>query len=530
MLRVSLQKRLLFPLHAISSLITIKNITMTTATIPNVPDQLFSSPLFRSMDTEALLQQFDPSSAIRNGNTTLRPKVTPVTLTDALISSIPSQGLLITLPGRYQFANDIIWNPAAPGSAITIQTDNVVLDLNGHSLIVNVPTVDMTNQYNGICIRTANDTGTVNAVTIQNGTINGASYYGVCAMQTTNLRISDLTTGNISYTETTMPDLTPCGIFIDTADTFKVHNCIVQHISVTAPSCAGIQVISSANGSIFGCTMRHFLNKDGGVQGFSYLKSSNIVTNACIAQDFQSHYLGRTTTTGHTVIGYVPIFCAGLEFNDCSAADMRGCCDDCHGMSVFLDIAVEVNNFSAANITDGLCPANTGAKATGLEVYGDYITLNDCTAENITAIVPQDLQGAGFSAWGNHIIFNNCTAKNVVVTDANHVPSTQYGYGAGFGWAPDPRTEFCSQAANHVQYNNCNAYNCQLGFDTWYHTNSRWHNVMAYDCGIFILAQPDTATRTLSMDKCSESPSGKYEQVTLTNIAAGNTYPQIHIA
>jgi hypothetical protein len=203
---------------------------------------------------------------------------------------------------------------------------------------------------------------------------------------------------------------------------------------------------------------------------------------------------------------------------------MEGCCDDCHGMSVFLDTLVEVNNFSATNVMDGVTPKKTGAKATGLEVYGVGITLNNCTAENITAIVPQDLQGAGFSAWGTAITFNNCTATNVKVTDASGTPSIQYGYGTGFGWAPDPRQEFNSKPASLVQYNGCVSRNCQLGFDTWFHIDSVWKNVSASDCPIFILIQPLGTTRTLSMDKCSESPDGKYQEVTLHNIAKNITY------
>lgn len=346
-------------------------------------------------------------------------------------------------------------------------------------------------------------------------------------MQTTNLEINNVTIGNMNYIETTKPDLTACGIFIDSSEAFNVQNCIVQNMTVTAPSCAGIQIISSVNGNISGCTMREFHNNDGSVQGFSYLESSNITTNSCWSKKFRSHYKGLTKTLGHTVIGYVPIMCSDLEYNNCSSDDMIGCCDDCHGFSIFLNSYVSVNNFKATNIIDGDCNSNTGAKATGLEVYGDNITIENCISEKITAIVPQDLQSAGFSAWGNNITFNNCAAHNVKVLDAMKQPSTQYGYGTGYGWAPDPRPEFCKQAANIVQYNNCTAHNCQLGFDTWFHTNSQWNDVMTYNCPIFILAQPDGTERVLSMDKCSESPTGLPQQVTIKNIAANNTYPEL---
>ena len=50
---------------------------------------------------------------------------------------------------------------------------------------------------------------------------------------------------------------------------------------------------------------------------------------------------------------------------------------------------------------------------------------------------------------------------------------------------------------------------------------------MTYNCPIFILAQPDGTERVLSMDKCSESPTGLPQQVTIKNIAANNTYPEL---
>lgn len=494
-----------------------------------VLDKLFSSSLFENMNINNLIKQFSISSSLRKNNQAAKAKESYINQTDTNISIIPSEGIIITASGRYQFTKDLTWTPAIAGSAIWILANDVVLDLNGFTLTINAPTPNNGSQYNGISVGLSDlDLTKYNAITVQNGTIDGATYYGINVSQTTNVKINNITVRNINYVETTKPDLTACGIFIDSSEVFRVQNCVVQNMTTEAPSCAGVQIVSSINGIISGCTMQQFLNYDGGVQGFSYLESSNITTNSCSSKTFRSHYKGLTQTTGHTVIGYVPIMCTDLEFNDCSTDGMTGCCDDCHGFSVFIDSHVTVNNFKATNILDGDCSANTGAKATGLEVYGDYITIENCISENIWAIVPQDLQSAGFSAWGNNITFNNCAAYNVQVLDANRQPSTQHGYGTGYGWAPDPRPEFCSQAANVVQYNNCTAHNCQLGFDTWFHTNSQWNNVMTYDCSIFIFVQPYGTPRTLSMNKCSESPDGLEQKVTIENIAANNTYPQLH--
>lgn len=504
---------------------------MTNNNSQSLLAKIFSSSSFQHLENSPFLKWIHISSFLRANNAAAKLKEGYVPQTSLEISSIPPEGILITNAGRYQFTQDITWNPTNPGSAILVLANEVVIDLNGHTLTINAPTPNTGQQFNGIQFGFSDDDlSFCTALTLQNGTINGASYYGICAIQTKYLQINNMTIGNMAYTETSKANLTACGIFIDSTESFNVVNCTVQNIQVTAPSCAGIQIIKSKNGTVSDCTMQEFLNNDGGVQGYSYLESEKITTNNCVSQFFRSYNQGLTQTTGHTVIGYVPIGCVSLVFNDCSADSMTGCCDDCHGMSVFLDMYVEVNNFRASNVTDGDCSVNTGAKATGLEVYGDYVTLNNCVSENILAIVPQDLQSAGFSVWGSNNTFNNCKAINVQVLNANRQPDTTFGYGTGFGWAPDPRPEFNATPAHLTQYNNCTSHQCQLGFDTWYHTQSIWKDVMAYACEIFILAQSDTTTRTLSMNRCSEDPNplpdGAFHHVTLTNIAADNDFPE----
>jgi hypothetical protein len=264
------------------------------------------------------------------------------------------------------------------------------------------------------------------------------------------------------------------------------------------------------------------VNNDGSVQGYSYLASSKIMTSNCQALDFQSHFNGNIETSGHTVLGFVPIFCIELLYENCSATNMIGCCDDSHGMSVFLDALVAVNNFTANTVIDGVAESHSGAKATGLEVYGAFVSINNCSVTNITAIRPQNMQSAGFSAWGMAIKFTNCTAAEVIVTDENGNTNPALGYGNGFGWAPDPRHPFIDVGAYGVEYSGCSASNCQVGFDTWYHVNSTWTNVSYTNCGINILVEPG-GSRTLSCNPCSECKQPI--NAVITNIASGNTYP-----
>jgi hypothetical protein len=193
-------------------------------------------------------------------------------------------------------------------------------------------------------------------------------------------------------------------------------------------------------------------------------------------------------------------------------------------MSVFLDAFVTVTNFTARAVTDGVTPSNSGAKATGLEVYGAGVLINDCSVENIKAINPQDKQSTGFSAWGAAIKFSNCKATGVIVCDENGNQNSGLGYGAGFGWAPDPRIPFRNLGAYKVEYVDCSASDCQVGFDTWFHIDSTWTDISCTNCGITVLVEPG-ASRTLSCDPCSEC--NPPITAVITNIASGNSYPPV---
>ena len=400
--------------------------------------------------------------------------------------------------------------------AVTINADDVTLNMNGYSLFLNEETM---NKTIGIQIAPS-----LKKVTISNGVISGANYYGISARGVTNLNINGISVKNMNSYDITTKDFTPCGFFIEDATGFNVTNCITDGAGVTTASYAGIQVVNSKNGNVSGCSVSNIINNDGGAQGFSYLSSSGIKTSGCTRSNLQTYFKGMTDTTGHTSIGFVPIFCTNLQYDSCNATDIKGCCDDAHGMSVFLDSEVVINNFTAKNIQDG--NYITGAKATGLEVYGLDITIKNSTVDGVIAYVPQDLQSTGFSAWGVGIQFDNCVAKNVIVKNTQDRPDTTKGFGTGFGWAPDPRYPFRDIPAIEVTYLNCTAINCQLGFDTWYHQMSSWQNNTAIGCEKPVLFEPGSQ-RTLSMDKCSESPGGDPFWVQLTNKTDLQTAPTI---
>jgi len=484
-------------------------------------EKIFSSGVLNRLDKYTLVSKYDITGALYEGNAPIRSLTGQSPQTGSVISSIPAQGIVLSTPGTYTFADNLTWTPQATASvAITISSNDVVLDMGNFSLTAVAP--DNSQKIVGIYVGSS-----ASGVTIQNGSLVSLCYCGICAETVGALTIQNVTVSGLNYTQKDI--LTsghklecPAGIHIDTASAVTLVDCVVQGNTVTADSSAGVQILRTPFGSVTGCQVSNLINNDGSVQGYSYILSSEIATRNCQADHFQSQFGGNVTTPGHTVIGFVPIFCTNLAFENCTASNMTGCCDDCHGMSVFLDTGVTVVNFKADTVVDGAPPYNTGAKATGLEVYGASVFVANCTAENIKAIHPQDLQGTGFSVWGSNIGLVNCVASNVVVCDENGNKNPALGYGTGFGWAPDPRPEFRNVGAYDVQYVGCSAGDCQVGFDTWYHVNSIWLNVSSTNCGIAILVQPG-ASRTLSCNPCSEcSPE---MSATITNIAAGNSYP-----
>jgi hypothetical protein len=481
----------------------------------SVIDKIFSHDVFKGLDRDGLVKRYDVTGTLREIKAPLRAQQGQVPPTGNIITSIPPDGIIITRPGIYAFGTDIAWSPpSAACAAITIASNDVVLDLGGFTLKATVP--DDGKHIAGIFVINAS------GVIIRNGALANMCLYGICAEDSNKLVIEKITVSGLSFHNLNIRNICPAGIHIDHAEGVAVTDCVVEYMYVTCDSSAGIQLTNTSKGLIGNCRVSNLVNYDGSVQGYSYLGSTDISTTNCAAADFQSHFKSNIQTLGHTVLGFVPIFCSELKYENCQATNMIGCCDDCHGMSVFLDAGVTVTGFTAKGVVDGVAQSNSGAKATGLEVYGAFVSISDCSVSDIKAINPQDKQSTGFSAWGAAIKFTRCTANNVVVCDEHGNWNRDLGNGTGFGWAPDPRLFFRNIGANFVEYANCSANNCRVGFDTWFHIDSTWTDVHTKECPITILVEPG-ASRTLSGNPCSEcSPP---ISIAIVNIARGNSYP-----
>jgi hypothetical protein len=476
----------------------------------SLPDKILSNATFDNVDKESLKRLFDPSARLAIIQRPYFAAGLHKPQTTTVITEIQKDGISITASGTYKLGKNIQWNPSDKAtSAIKIEASDVTLDLAGFTLTSTG--TDKSQGLAGVVV-----SGPAANVTVRNGTIAGFTEYGVLATAVVGFNISGITVTGLSMKNLAVRNTTPCGLHASISADIAIAGCTVSGLNVTTDSCAGIQLVGTSQAKVSNCRMSGFVNNDGAVQGYSYIGCSDITTIDCSATTFQSHFNGNTKATGHTVIGYCPIFCENLDFRDCSSAKFTGCCDDCHGFSVFLDNYVTVSGFKAQNVVDGVAQSNSGAKATGLEVFGNFITITDCTVSGIKSINPQDKQSAGFSAWGSVIKFERCKASNVTVVK-NLVPDA---LAVGFGWAPDPRAQFAHVGAVSTTYVDCTAQNCEVGFDTWFHVNSAWICPKTINCKTDVLIQPG-AKRTISCDPCSECDP-EFD-VTLTNIASGNT-------
>lgn len=436
---------------------------------------------------------------------------------EIVITEIPPGGITISAPGTYVFGNDITWSPTGNGQAILIEAPDVTLDLKHYTLS------SKTTQYytTGIAALLSDN------LTIKHGTIQNMGYRGIDITACANIEIEHITVDGLNLDNTVVYSV-PTGILVSASDEVFVHKCKVENINVKTGSVAAIQMTGTTHSKIWDCHVSNILNRDGACTGIGHLLCEYAQVKSCELDGLKSEFVDNLNTAGHTAIGLIPFISTNLQLIDCKVSNVTGCCDDAHGISVFECTKAVVYKCKVYNILDGAGPARTGAKTTGIEVYGSDVQVIKCSAENIWAINPQNRQSTGFScAEGSRIKFIKCEAKNVKVYNSDFVEDTSAGYGTGFGWAPDPRI---IQPAVNVLYDECTAENCQVGFDSWFHIDSVWNNIYSKCNEIVLFNLDDTAQRTLSCDACSECGctfAGCYPNpfsITITNIASNNTF------
>lgn len=435
------------------------------------------------------------------------------------ITEIPPSGMVISAPGTYVLENDITWAPTGDGQAILILAKNVTLDLQTYTLR------SETTNFNTTGIRAIASEN----LTIKNGTIANLALGGIECTGCTNVVIKHITVDGLNKQNTVLYTV-PFGILVDLTNTALVHKCNVKNVDVRTGSVAAIQMTATLSSKISKCQINNMINRDGACTGIGHLLCDMAEIKSCTLDNIQTEFIDNLNTEGHTAIGIIPFISKNLVIKDCKVSNVVGCCDDAHGISVFECQSAIVKDCTVENVLDGAGPAQTGAKATGIEIYASFVKVSNCSVKNITAINPQDRQATGFSCaqcFGVEFIW--CTAENVNVVDqfGNHNPGL--GYGTGFGWAPDPRIV---EPAVNILYQYCTAKRCQVGFDSWFHIDSTWKSIVS-ECNPIAVLNLSNYQRTLSCDPCSEcgcTQIGCYPtpfSITLDNVASNNTFKKV---
>ena len=171
---------------------------MNLANLSEKIKSIFLHDFFSSLNSELKNRNTELLSNLSKVNSNLSSIKTPSSLKEYIITNIPPEGIIIDVSGEYKFGNDIIWSPNNSCTAITINADNVTLDLNQFILSVNPSTFVNNNgaQFNGISVLESTN------IVIQNGSIDKVSYYGVNISKSLDIKIDNITIGNINYIET----------------------------------------------------------------------------------------------------------------------------------------------------------------------------------------------------------------------------------------------------------------------------------------------------------------------------------------
>lgn len=367
---------------------------------------------------------------------------------------IGDHGYVIIRPGHYCLQTNkgvLRWNPQQIADLITIDADNVILDLNDTTIIhrgssnVASSAVKILPGHKNIVLLNGSLTGfTADAISgtfannlfIENFLISNnknrqaytpsSSFASINIQASFNVTLRDIT---ISKTEvnSSVNAFLSAGILVASTQTFLIENCKVVEASLeanTVSQCVGISTFLSSNGVIRNCRVSN-CQSEGIMPGFGYVVCQNILTEGCIA----NYNTGTQTTSG-----YYPQFSDSLQFINCEANSNQSTCQDCHGFPYFISSNGFISNCRALNNIAENPTGGFNEKMTGFEI----LICNNCVVENCEAFNNRGTNlirhyAAGF-ANGNttNVIFRNCTS-------IGNSGTGNFSRGVGFGPALDPR-------------------------------------------------------------------------------------------
>lgn len=421
------------------------------------------------------------------------------TARSAAIRDVPANGLTITSPGRYALASDVHWRAPSPNcAAVTVLSSNVVLDLGGHTLLVDAL------QRGVVAIAVGDGRVPLHNVTVGNGVVAGGTLYGVAAALVDGLVLSGLHAEGLTPADAAA---VPAAVFIAACDGANITGCTAERVHGVANSLNAFHVRLSAGVTFEDCSVSGVHNDAGGCVGFGASACDELHYRRCVAEQLSTGNLLPPGSMGHTCIGFLPFLCTQTRVVHCAARHVAGSCDDAHGISVFVCPArVLVADCVFEDVSTGFGVTGTGAKSTGAEVMvSSDVHVARCTARRIAARRPQDGQCAGFSTGMTAgVSFTDCAASDVRCVGMGTGSKNGPG-GVGFGWAPDPRAMFIGPS-EHTAYTRCTAEACDVGFDLFNHVAPQLKSCSARHVRVKEVSGPPFEERVLTCDVCSECP------------------------
>lgn len=332
-------------------------------------------------------------------------------------------GLVLSLPGTYCLTEDIKWSPKLNvNAAITIDNDNIRLDLKGHLLEQENSDTD-----NNIGIVVNNDTTNI---VVMNGFITNFSGLGVYVKAGVNtIRITGLTIRECGYDGLFLDRLFTRpfagGILVAGIDNSFVKNVIIEDCNIADLTCVDFPRDPGGPPPAGGCN------------GITVFRAEAVVIRRC-----RINHITSNDAAGLIFIGTIRT----LTIEDCILTDAFGD-RNANGIDSMFSPArrstnVLIRNVHVANIrgvrTEGL----------GIEPNARYFNIRDCSVFNVSTanglrcggFVTQDNDGPG--------IYENCIVHGI---NGNVAGGPVAGFLNALGQGPSPTTVGTSQ----ITFRNC---------------------------------------------------------------------------
>ena len=353
----------------------------------------------------------------------------------------------ISLPGYYCLANDITGN-------IVISSDNVVLDLNNHTITNNSSiSIDIqggTNRTikNGRIDGIGSSSTAIqiergcNQTQIENIFVSGnnsSSSTGIgFAQTTTNLTINDVTMQNLTFginlpqqsslsekiilNNINLDTITDTGIVIGSSINVIIKNIIIDdcNIGINLPKCTGLRLSKAL---ITTSTQGIIANN-----GTGYTLKSIEITGAPSPISSSMQPFTLTSLSNATIDHCKTYSTAGIAFNitTCNNIQFTSCfIDDCYGTG---SSSIAYGFFMQTNCSDLYfknCVVQNVIEVRANNVAAGFYTndststnleILDCSINNITAAASNSGPGYGYLINGNNISITNCNAQKITST------------------------------------------------------------------------------------------------------------------